>query len=150
LTDDIDALRRLASDPVVRRYLGGPADPAAVAAITRESLTPRWGSFVYAMPDGPVIGGLELTRERDELEVGYVQLPEFWGQGFAAEAVRGLLEWASRQCPEDRVIAITQAANLESLALLGRLGFLPREEFIEYGAAQILFQAPLPLTACQT
>jgi RimJ/RimL family protein N-acetyltransferase len=150
LAVDIDALRRLASDPVVRRYLGGPADPAAVAAITPESLTPQWGSFVYAVPGGPVIGGLELTRERGELEVGYLQLPEFWGQGFAAEAVRGLLKWAPRQCPEDRVIAVTQAANVNSLALLARLGFLPREEFIEYGAAQILLQAPLPLAECRT
>lgn len=142
---DIDAVRRLESDPAVRRHLGGPADPVTVAAIRPESLGRRWGSFLYALTDGPVVGGVSLKRERGELEVGYLQLPESWGQGFATEAVRGVLDWASRECPERHVIAVTQTANVRSRALLTRLGFSQRDEFVEFGEPQLLFQAPLPL-----
>jgi RimJ/RimL family protein N-acetyltransferase len=148
---DVDALVRLATDPDVRRYLGGPADDETVAAIVAGPHGQRRGSFLVvdrAGGDGAgeVVGGVVLDRDRGELEVGYLLLPEHWGRGLAGEAVRALLTWAPHAFPaDDHVIAVTQTANQRSLALLARLGFTERERFVEYDAEQVLAVAPLPL-----
>ena len=139
---DKPVIRRLNLDPEVQRFLGGPADEATVDAALAGPAGQRWGSFLVEH-DGAAIGGCFLDRGRGELEVGYVLLPEHWGRGLAAEAVRGVLGWAAANTGDDHVIAVTQAANTRSRALLDRLGFTVRSEFVEYDAPQVLAEAPL-------
>ena len=139
---DKPAMRRLNVDPEVRRFLGGPADEAVVDAALAGPVGERWGSFLVDL-DGDAIGGVTLDRDRGELEVGFLLLPEHWGRGFGAEAVRGVLGWAAAGLDDDHVIAVTQAANTRSRALLDRLGFTLRSEFVEYDAPQVLLESPL-------
>jgi len=42
------------------------------------------------------------------------------------------------------VIAVTQAANVRSVALLRTLGMTERERFVEFGAEQVLMSTFLP------
>jgi RimJ/RimL family protein N-acetyltransferase len=83
-----------------------------------------------------LIGTLFLKRDRDELEVGYLFLPEYWGRGLAFEALEALLGWVSESCTDKEIIAVTQTANERSMHLLDRLGFKERERFEEFGAEQ--------------
>jgi RimJ/RimL family protein N-acetyltransferase len=135
--DDLEAYVRLETDPEVRRYLGGPSDEETVAAIRAWTPTPRWGRYVVAATetDQPV-GTLFLERERGELEVGYLFLPEYWGKGLAFEALDAFLQWVSETCTDTEIIAVTQTANERSVRLLDRLGFTERERFEEFGAEQ--------------
>ncbi len=83
--------------------------------------------------DGQLIGnaGLRLRRLFDfgrpeatfEADLGYELDPEFWGQGFATEAVRGLLEFGFGELDLHRVWAYCLAENQPSWRLLQRLGF---------------------------
>lgn len=139
---DKPVLRRLNLDSHVRRFLGGPGNGAEVDAALAGPVGQRWGSFLVEH-DGEVIGGIVLDRDRGELEVGYLLLPEHWGRGFAAEAVRGVLGWAAVNTSDDHVIAVTQAANTRSRGVLDRLGFMVRSEFVEHDAAHVLAEAPL-------
>ncbi|MEN3357121.1 MAG: [ribosomal protein S5]-alanine N-acetyltransferase [Mycobacteriales bacterium] len=139
---DRAAVRRLLTDPDARRYLGGPLSEADADAAAARPPGQHWGSFVIER-DGETIGGCSLDRDRGELEVSYALLPEHWGQGFGAEAVRAVLGWAHANTADDHVIAVTQAANEPSRRLLERLGFVPREEFVEYDAPQVLAEAPV-------
>jgi RimJ/RimL family protein N-acetyltransferase len=73
--------------------------------------------------EGQVMGICGLVR-REGLEgpdLGYAFLPRFWGQGFAEEAARAILD----SCDLDRVLAVTDPANSPSIRLLGKLGFAP-------------------------
>jgi RimJ/RimL family protein N-acetyltransferase len=67
-----------------------------------------------------LIGTLFLKRDRDELEVGYLFLPEYWGRGLAFEALETLLRWVSETCTDKEITAVTQTANERSMRLHDR------------------------------
>jgi RimJ/RimL family protein N-acetyltransferase len=137
--DDLEAYVRLETDPEVRRYIGGPSSADTVAAIRASTPTPRWGRYVVAATEtDQLIGTVFLDREGDQLELGYLFLPEFWGKGLAFEALDALLHWVSETCTDKEIIAMTQTANDRSVRLLERLGFTERRRFEEYGAEQAL------------
>lgn len=56
------------------------------------------------------------------VEMGYTVYPEFRGQGYATEAVRGLMAWGVSQGVPGFVLSIAPR-NAPSLALARRLGF---------------------------
>ena len=156
---DRAAAVELLTDPQVRQFIGGPLSALDARNAVSGPAGQRWGSFVLELRDGndgregPVIGVCSLSRERGELEIGYMLLPRYWGIGLASEAVATALGWVAAHLNDEHVIAITQAANTASLRLLARLGFVERERFVEYDAHQILLISPvvsaaLSLAAC--
>jgi [ribosomal protein S5]-alanine N-acetyltransferase len=56
-------------------------------------------------------------------DLGYAFLPEFWSQGYAAEAARAVLAHARDALVLERVLAIVDPANTGSIRLLQKLGF---------------------------
>ncbi|MFD2351764.1 GNAT family N-acetyltransferase [Nonomuraea ferruginea] len=56
--------------------------------------------------------------------IGYSLLPEFRGRGLMTRAVRLLSDWAFAHTSLHRLVAGTDAANLESQAVLERAGFV--------------------------
>ena len=134
---DKPAIHRLLTDPEVRRYLGGPAEAAQVEAARTASVGERWGVFCIAdRITDEVFGGCSFGRWRGVLELSYELLPEIWGRGLAIESVGAALEWVWANTDDDEVVAVTQTANVRSLSLLDRLGFVAEAEFEEFGAAQ--------------
>lgn len=73
-----------------------------------------------------VIGMCGLIKRPDfaDVDIGYAFLPEHWGQGFAVEAVRGVLEMAGPVHGLQRVVAVVNPDNAESTRLLEKLGFV--------------------------
>ena len=75
---------------------------------------------------GEWIGMCGLVK-RDALpdpDLGYALLPEFWGRGYAAEAAAGVLRHAREALGLGRIVAITDPANVSSMRLLRKLGFV--------------------------
>ncbi len=74
---------------------------------------------------GALIGMCGLIQRPDfaDVDIGYAFLPEHWAQGFAIEAVRGVLETAWTAHGLHRVIAVVNPDNGESTRLLQKLGF---------------------------
>lgn len=56
-------------------------------------------------------------------EIGYILHPDFWGRGYASEALRAVLDHIFRRPEVDRIIADVDPRNQASLRLLERLGF---------------------------
>lgn len=67
--------------------------------------------------DDPVFANL------DDADVGYALLAEYCGQGYAFEAVQGILHYAKNTQQRQRVLAITTDANTSSVKLLKKTGF---------------------------
>lgn len=74
---------------------------------------------------GQAIGMCGLIRRDalDDVDIGYALLPEFCGQGYAAEAARAVLVSAERLHGLQRVIAVVNSDNSDSSRMLEKMGF---------------------------
>ena len=150
LDADRSAMIRLMTDPVTREYLGGAVDYASRQALELSPLGLTWGRWALALgDDDTMIGSITLSYDRGELELSYALLPEYTGQGYAAESCLALLGWAREELEDEHVIAVTQTRNKRSVALLRKLGFTVRKGLEEFGAQQLLLERSLadPLPA---
>ena len=57
-----------------------------------------------------------------DVELGIRLAPGYWGQGYASEAARCMIELALRNKDVHRVIGIVDPANMRSVHLLQKLG----------------------------
>ena len=57
-----------------------------------------------------------------EWEFGYYFLKEFWGKGYATEALKAIIPYVFTNFKINRLVAFTNANNKESVALLKRVG----------------------------
>jgi RimJ/RimL family protein N-acetyltransferase len=128
---DAEAFAAYRSDPEVARYQSWDA-PLPLADATRkveefangDPAAPGW--FQYAVDlDGVLIGdlGLNLDANLKQAELGFTLAPAYQGQGYATEAVRGLLDNLFVERKLHRVSAECDARNTASARLLERVGF---------------------------
>ncbi|MEU2023657.1 GNAT family N-acetyltransferase [Streptomyces sp. NPDC016469] len=143
---DRPAFIELFASPEVNSYLGGPRPRVELDHEVPETPGRRPGHFVVEL-DGAMIGTVELKRrdlERPDAvrpdagraELGYLLLPEAWGQGYAAEACAAVLGRFSDTCPGEPVVLFTQTANTPSMRLAEKLGFTEVHRFEAWGAEQ--------------
>lgn len=59
------------------------------------------------------------------VEMGYGILPEYWGNGYATEALKATVDWALEQPEVNAVEAETDANNFASQKVLEKAGFDP-------------------------
>lgn len=97
------------------------SDPEQAPWILRAMVRRGTGEFVgnigfHGKPGSNALGAL------DAVELGYSVEPEFRHQGFAEEAIRGMMAWA-RARSTSRFIVSVSPTNAPSLALATKLGF---------------------------
>ena len=73
------------------------------------------------------------TPDAPEAEIGYELDPNYWGHGYATEAMRAMLAWGWQNLPIQRVTAWCIAENTASIRVLEKLGLhgverLPKHE----------------------
>ena len=75
--------------------------------------------------NGRMIGSITVDRtpEAGAYELGYWLGSGFWGQGFAIEAARKLVEVAWEELPLAHLVATHHEENEASARLLAKLGF---------------------------
>jgi RimJ/RimL family protein N-acetyltransferase len=69
------------------------------------------------------IGVHRLAEEPHEAEIAYTFARSAQGQGYAGEAVRGVLDFLFNEVKLHRITALIYADNPRSIALVERLGF---------------------------
>lgn len=72
---------------------------------------------------GRKIGIFGIVRNEDVCEVSYLLAPEAQHKGFAAEAIKGLINYAAKNWKIKKVVAEIHKNNQQSIALVMRLGF---------------------------
>src|SRR5687768_8461812 len=91
------------------------------------SMYQRYGFGLWHLSqrsDGAPIGMCGLLR-RDTLpdvDVGYALLPQFWGRGFAFEAVEATLRHGADKFGLQRVIGVVSEGNTASIRVLEKVG----------------------------
>jgi RimJ/RimL family protein N-acetyltransferase len=66
--------------------------------------------------------GLLKREELPDPDIGFAFLPDFWGQGFAFEAAKAVMNDAREGLKLNRILAIVNPDNDASIKLLERLG----------------------------
>jgi RimJ/RimL family protein N-acetyltransferase len=134
-SDDADAALTIYGSPDVARWLT-PAmdrvpDSAAMGALltgwSEEQATllaPQGRWAIEQAEDGAVVGGLivrTLPPVGNDLELSWQLQPDAWGQGYAAEAARGVAGWAFTQ-EVDELFAVARPTNTRAIATATRIG----------------------------
>ena len=132
--NDIPLIHELNSREDVARYntLGIPDSLETTAKYLEPIIlaghfdAPRMYSWALrTKEDQQFIGelGMSLFAERfKRAEIYYNLLPEFWGKGYASEAVEGLLNFGFNTLKLHRIEAGVATENERSIKLLERLG----------------------------
>jgi len=142
--DDRDYVVRLCTDTDVRRFLGGPVDEQTIRLRFAEMLesdgqTQHW--VIRVKEDRYFVGIVTLGTHHDgiDTEISYQLLPEWWGRGYATEAVQAVITHALTSLGLPRVIAETQIANIASCRLLERIGMRLERTVERFGAKQGIY-----------
>jgi len=139
---DEEFLAALDSDPEVMQYIhsGAISEEAAKdwAKLQVETAPHRWHLTKWMVElrdkERSRIGWMELAKFRgvfdpeeeklsDDVSLGYEFAPNYWQQGFAAEAARPVLAYAFETLDLDRLVAFVRPENVRSVRLLEKLGF---------------------------
>ncbi|WP_040225608.1 GNAT family N-acetyltransferase [Bhargavaea cecembensis] len=94
-------------------------------SINAEGTGIRWA--ITLKDSGKMIGSCGfLNREPKHFraEIGYELSHDYWGQGIAAEALRAVVQYGFSRLNLERIEALIEPANLPSIKLVERNGFL--------------------------
>jgi RimJ/RimL family protein N-acetyltransferase len=145
---DIATFVAYRADPVIARFQSWENFTAADGEAFLDSMqmqhpnTPgEWFQFaIELMATSALIGDCALhalAGKPHEVEIGFTLATAFHGRGYATDAVACLLDYVFGPLEKERAIAITDARNAASIAVLERLGFkrdgAPRERVLFKG-----------------
>lgn len=140
---DVDGLHALLTDPDVRRYLCDDRvlPRAAVAKLFAAAcdMAPRGLGWWVIEKDGAAIGMIALQPVSDaalahvphlkgEAEATVALWPAYWGGGYATESLAAVIRHAFETLDMPYMVAMTDAPNRASQAMLTRAGFVKTEE----------------------
>jgi [ribosomal protein S5]-alanine N-acetyltransferase len=81
-----------------------------------------------------------LVEGRDEVEVGYGFLPEFWGRGFATELARESVRVGFEELRLPNLVSFTRTTNLASRRVMEKAGFHYERDFIHASLPHVLYR----------
>jgi ribosomal-protein-alanine N-acetyltransferase len=134
--DDADGLFRIYHEPDVFKYMARGA-PQSVeverAGIERHvGHYERHGFGLWATilrESGELIGRCGLIAQQvdgiDDIEVGYLLSPRFWGRGLASEAARASRDFGFKVAGCPRLISIIHPQNMASKRVAAAIGMKP-------------------------
>lgn len=133
--DDVDALVALDSDPQVRRFVedGEPVNRETAASRIEHWLSYHQSSDIFGYwvavekESGRFLGWFHFRPRKEdgsrhEPELGYRLVSAAWGQGYATEGSRALIDKGFESPDVARVVAGTMAVNTASRRVMEKAG----------------------------
>jgi RimJ/RimL family protein N-acetyltransferase len=136
---DLDAFVAMRAEPQVARFQSWDSFTESDGRAFLESNgrcnpgEPGWFQFALERKqDGSFVGdcGLRtLETDRRLAQIGYTIARQYWSQGYAQEAVRGLIDYAFRNFAFHRIIASVDPRNAASVRVLEKSGLAKEAHF---------------------
>ncbi len=129
-----DEMHVVLCDPAIYAYENEPPPSVAWLRERYARLESRrspdglelWLNWVLCLHDGPAIGYVQATvHAGGRADVAYVLASAWWGRGLASEAVHAMVAELHQRHGVRALHAVLKSANLRSLKLLQRMGFVP-------------------------
>jgi RimJ/RimL family protein N-acetyltransferase len=146
---DLPYLRAIKADPrVFAVMLGGVRNAAQTAEdLARDVIA--WGAKGYGIwavreiADHRFVGlsGLQDRSDHRGVALRFAFWPEVHGRGLAREAAGAALRFGHEQSGLNRIVAIARETNFASRTVLGAIGMVPCEDFVQDGHAMIMFES---------
>lgn len=147
---DLDALYALYRDPDVRRYF---PDGTLTLEETRAELEwflnghprhPELGLWATILKEtGQFIGRCGLLPwtidGQFEVEIAYMLDKEYWGQGLATEAARGIAKYAHETLGLTRLICLIDHDNAASIRVAEKTGMAYEKEGVDDQGPYVLY-----------
>jgi RimJ/RimL family protein N-acetyltransferase len=146
---DLAVFCRMYRDPVVMATLGGVRSDD----VTRDYLDKHlahWRQFGFGwwvareLATGRFVGrgGLRhwMIDGRDEIEVGYGLMSEFWGQGLATELAAASVRTAFEALGHSELVCFTMPTNTASRHVMEKVGFRYERDMIILDLPHVLYR----------
>ncbi|MEM7283340.1 MAG: GNAT family N-acetyltransferase, partial [Pseudomonadota bacterium] len=128
--NDWKALHGYYSDPAAMRYTVGQPLTEGATWRAMASMVGHWQLHGYGpycvtqKKDSKIVGvvGFWYPADWPEPEIKWGLIPKFWGQGFASEAARQVLQVGLEHLPHLRLISFIDARNQSSIHVATAMG----------------------------
>jgi len=152
---DFQNLTKLDMDPEVRAFFpGGVSTPdllqQKIVRSRSNFLEKGYGEFsIFELKTNAFLGRAGFAELNDgEIEVGYLFLKEYWGQGLATETLGALLEWIGNTLSVPRILAYAPVNHHASIRVMKKAGMRYLKTETNCGAKFEFYEYPLnPLDA---
>ena len=130
--DDFHHLIKLDADPDVRTYFpSGTLDEKRIRDNLKKNIAffqeNGFGVFIVTeLKTGEFVGRCGFGKlPSGDIEVGYVFLKQFWGQGLASEALIAMLEWAEKHIHcVNTIVALSHINHAASIRVMQKAGMI--------------------------
>ncbi|HJY63315.1 MAG TPA: GNAT family N-acetyltransferase [Ignavibacteria bacterium] len=147
--DDFEILYKFYINEDVCRTLGGVKTADWVKNYIAKNIE-HWelfgyGTWIFYSKSGNKFAGRGAIRHlyidgKDEIEVGYAFLPEYWGKGYATEIVKEIVNIAFNVYQLTEIIAVTLHDNLASRRVMEKAGLSYEKEVIHADLPHVLYR----------
>lgn len=146
---DLPDIQAIKADPrVFATMLGGVRTPARAAEELAEDVA-FWGARGCGMwtvrepSDGAFLGLAGIMRRPDGrgMALRFAFWPEAQGRGLAREAAWAALRFGHERAGLERIVAVARDSNIASRTLLGGIGMVEAECFVQGGHAMVLYES---------
>ena len=146
---DFTDLCRMHADPEVMKTLGGLRSEEQTREYLQANLE-HWDRYGFGLwilrelPGSAMIGRSALRHVdiegRPEIELGYALFSDYWGRGFATEAVKAMLELAFEQLAISELVAFCLPDNAASRRVIEKSGGIFEREALHCGLRHVLYR----------
>jgi RimJ/RimL family protein N-acetyltransferase len=153
---DFDDLARMHRDPRVMATLapagapnGGLLSDDETRRFLRRNLE-HWDRHGYGLwlfrdrADGRFVGrgGLKRTSVdgRDEVELAYAVMADYWGRGLATEMAEAVLAAGFERLGLPEIVCFTLTTNRASQRVMEKAGFVYEREIVHAGLPHVLYR----------
>ncbi len=153
--DHFEFIHKMNRDERIMAHLGGPRSHKQTSEYMEQNLA-HWEQYGYGIwilrqrVTGIFTGrgGLRNTvlAGKDEVEVAYGLLPEFWNMGLATEFVEAVVRIGFSEMRLSSLACITRQSNTASLRVLEKTDFLFERNIIYQGKPHMLFRRDIAQT----
>lgn len=147
--NDVDHLQKIFSDPIAMQYYPKTFDLDETRAWIKKILSNYeehgaglWACHLKSTDEFVGQCGLFFQPDidgRDEVEVGYLFVRQYWHQGLATEAALGTIKYAREKLGYIRLISLIRPENTSSIRVAERNGLVPEKEIIRKGWRHIVY-----------
>jgi RimJ/RimL family protein N-acetyltransferase len=146
---DLPDLRAIKADPRVFAIMLGGVRNATETAEDLALDVVAWGAQGYGVwgvreaAGHRFVGITGLQNRDDDRGVGlrFAFWPDVQGHGYAREAAGAVLRFGHDQAGLRRIVGVAREANYASRTVLGSIGMIPCETFVQHGHAMVLFES---------
>ncbi len=145
---DLEDLASMGQNQEIMKTLGGLQDRATVLTFMEKNLNHQdeqgFGYWIFEDEANHFMGrgGLLNTHidGKDEVELGYAFLPEYWGKGIATEIGKEIVRIGFQELGFNEIVCFSLPENKASIRVMEKVGFVFEKKCIYKALEHVLYR----------